>query len=275
MISTLFGFFLVMKAEVVRMLIIMRRYWFASVLGIVIGYGMMVMLIFAFVSQRDRVDELTANMQGGMEGALGLMIGLWAFGLTGLFTQGLQGMARTGELEQVCMSPYGLVTNFFARSFVMALNSIFSLGIMLVLISWTLGAPLFVHPVVTPVLAFLTFANLTGFGFMVGGLVLVFKQTGQIAMILRLIMLGLALLATTTNMQEWPLLARFMVHLLPITDAAICLKMAILEDAGYAVFQHPSFAFLLVSCVIWNVIGVSLFHYMEDWSRDKGTLGTY
>jgi len=275
MSNMIIGFFLVMKAEVVRMLIIMRRYWFASVIGIVIGYSMMVGLIIAFVSQRDRVDELTSGMEGGMEGALGLMIGLWAFGLTGLFTQGLQGMARTGELEQVCMSPYGLVTNFFARSFVMALNSIFSLGIMLVLISWTLGAPLYVHPVMTPLLAFLTFANLTGFGFMVGGLVLVFKQTGQVAMILRLIMIGLALLTTTQDIYEWPLVVRIFVHLLPITDAALCLKLSILDDAGYAVLQHPSFAFLLVSCVVWNFIGVTLFHYMEDWSRDKGTLGTY
>lgn len=275
MLNTLWGFFLVMKAEVVRMLIIMRRYWFASVIGIIIGYSMMVALIFAFVSQRDRVEEFTSGLEGGMEGALGLMIGLWAFGLTGLFTQGLQGMARTGELEQVCMSPYGLVTNFFARSFVMALNSILSLGIMLVLISWTLGAPLYVHGIVTPLLGFLTFANLTGFGFMVGGLVLVFKQTGQIAMILRLIMIGLALLATTRDISEWPLLARFLVHLLPITDAAICLKLSILDDAGFAVLQHPSFFFLLISCVVWNVIGVTLFHFMEDWSRDKGTLGTY
>ena len=275
MTHMLSGFFLVMKAEVVRMLIIMRRYWFASVIGIIIGYGMLIGLIIAFMSQRERVDEYTSGMEGGMEGALGLMIGLWAFGLTGLFTQGLQGMARTGELEQVCMSPYGLVTNFFARSLVMAVNSIFSLGIMLALISWTLGGTLHIHPVMAPLLAMLTFANLTGFGFMVGGLVLVFKQTGQIAMILRLIMIGLALLATTQNMGEWPLLARFMVHLLPITDAALCLKMSILDGAGYGVLQHSSFFFLLVSCVIWNVIGVTLFHFMEDWSRDKGTLGTY
>jgi len=275
MTNMMAGFFLVMKAEVVRMLIIMRRYWFASVIGIVIGYGVMIALVFAFVSQRDQIDEFTAGMEASIEPILGLMIGLWAFGLTGLFTQGLQGMARTGELEQVCMSPYGLVTNFFARSFVMAINSIFSLGIMLFLISWTLGAELHIHPVITPLLAFLTFANLTGFGFMVGGLVLVFKQTGQIAMILRLMMIGCAFLVTRWDIYAWPALAQFLVHLLPVTDATICLKLAILDNAGYAVLQHPSFAFLLVSCVIWNVIGVTLFHFMEDWSRDKGTLGTY
>lgn len=269
------GFFLVMKAEVVRMLIIMRRYWFASVIGIIIGYGMLITLIFGFLSQRDRVEEMTSGWEGGMPVSLGFMIGIWAYGLTGLFTQGLQGMARTGELEQVCMSPYGLVTNFFARSFVMAVQTVLSLVVMLLLIAWTLGADLYIHPVMAPVLVFLTFANLTGFGFMVGGLVLIFKQTGQIAGILRIVMIGLAMLSTTMDLTTWPTLLRFAAHLLPVTDAAICLRMAVLENAGFDVLQHSSFYFLIISCIIWNMIGVTLFHYMEDWSRDKGTLGTY
>lgn len=314
------GFFMVMKAEVVRMFIIMRRYWFATLISISIGYSMLITIVFAFMTNRDAVAEAAgAWADQAVNGSLGFVAGIFAFGLVGLFTQGLQGMMRTGELEQLCMSPYGLVTNFLARSVVMALNSIFSLAIMVGLVAYTVEGKLHFVPGLTVLLLGLTYVNLIGFGFLVGGLVLVFKQTGQIAMLLRLAMIGIATMATTGNIGGWPLLPRVLAHLLPITDAAMCLKYAlvdgqmvpvldeagkkivteripvldeetgaaILTEAGEPVFQYlykeefisvfmtESFLYLLVSCVVWTVIGISLFRVMENWSRDKGTLGAY
>lgn len=268
------GFFLVMKAELVRTWIIMRRYWFATLTGLVVGWGMLMMLIVAFMQGG---GEQVANMvQGerGTTGALGLLIGMFAFGIVGLFTQGLQGMARTGELEQVCMSPHGLVTNFLARSFVAALTSILTSSILLTLVATTVKGKLHADFVPTAVLLFLTYANLIGFGFMVGGLVLVFKQIGQVAMILRLILMGLAVVASD-KITEWPALARGLAHVLPITDAAICLKLVLVQGRGTGIFVTPYFFFLIVSCVVWTLIGITCFRFLEDWSRDKGTLGAY
>jgi len=270
------GFLLVTKAEVKRMLIIMRRYWFATAIGIVIGYSILMMVIVAFMNNRETVEEAAGSFgEGATNFTLGIMIGMWSLGLTGLFTQSLQGMARTGELEQVCMSPYGLVTNFFARSFVSAINSIFTLCLMAGLIVWTVGSNVHFHPVLAPLLIFLTYANLVGFGFMCGGLALVFKQVGQLTMILRLVMMGLALLATTQDMEAWPPLVRGLSHVLPITDAAYCLKLVLLDGWGYELFGHSAFFFMILNAVLWTSIGVTLFRLMEDFSRDKGTLGTY
>ena len=314
------GFFLVLKAELVRMFIIMRRYWFATAIGIAIGYGMLITIIFAFMANRDTV----AAQAGGwadtaLNGSLGFVAGIWAFSLVGMFTQGLQGMMRTGELEQLCMSPYGLVTNFLARSFVVAVNSIFSLSVMVWLVSITVGSALYFDPLASVVVFSLTFLNLVGFGFLVGGLVLVFKQTGQVAMIIRLAMLGIATMATTQDINDWPMIPRVLAHALPITDAAICMKytvadgqqLAVLDENGdkiilemalatlpsgdpiidevtgeqavvpvyetvfQSVYLHESFWYLLVSCVIWTFLGITVFRYMENWSRSKGTLGAY
>ncbi len=269
------GFFLVTKAEVKRMLIIMRRYWFATAIGIVVGYSVLMGIIVALMSGGETVEE-TASRYGesAPNFVLGTMIGMWALGLTGLFTQGLQGMARTGELEQVCMSPYGLVTNFFARSFVMALNSIFSICIMVGLIVWSIGSSVHLHPI-GPLMIFLTYVNLVGFGFMCGGLALVFKQVGQLTMILRLAMMALALMVTTQNFESWNPTLKAVAHMLPVTDAAYCLKLVFLDGLGMGVLTHSSFYFLLLNCVVWTVAGVTLFRLMEDFSRDKGTLGTY
>jgi hypothetical protein len=298
--SMLRGFGLTIHAELARAFIIMRRYWFATVIAMAMGYGTLIGIVYGliFASQSEMVTDMAAR---AINGILGFLIGVFAFGIVGMFTQGLQGMARTGELEQVCLSPFGLVINFFARSFVSALNSIFSSTVMLVLVAVTVGrGSLQVAPVETALLLILTYINLIGFGFMVGGLVLVFKQVGQIAMIIRFGMLGLAIFAEQVLRPGVPWVLRAVAHALPITDAAVCLKYVLIQGQErmvtrgsgrlasilvdenmepvmrhMPVYFHESFFFLLVSCVVWTLVGISVFRFLENWSRDKGTLGAY
>jgi len=284
------GFFLVLKAELVRSLIIMRRYWFATVIGMLMGYGMLMALILGVMTNRQAVGEQMDQTLGSnaTEFALGFIIGVFAFGIVGLFSQGLQGMARTGELEQVCMSPHGLVTNFMARSFVSAVNNIITSTILISLIAYSLkGGKLHFSAIPTITLLALTYINLIGFGFMIGGLVLVFKQTGQVAMLIRMGMLALGIFATE-KINRLPWIAQVLAHALPITDAAICLKLVLIGNveqpdgtilypngAGFQIFAHPSFYYMIINCVLWTFIGISCFKYLENRSRSKGTLGAY
>lgn len=278
------GFLLVVKAELVRSFIIMRRYWFRTLTGLVLGYGMLMVLVAGFVYSQEAVESAFENQFSDAAMAtnfvLGFIIGAFAFGIVGMFTQGLQGMARTGILEQLCMSPHGLVTNFLARTSVTAVSTIISSGIMVWLVAYTMGGRLYWDTVPVLALLALTFINLMGFGFMMGGLVLVFKQVGQVAILLRMVLFALAIFAREEILEQSRLLAA-VLHALPITDAAIALKYVLIRDQGAvdgvyrSVFEHPSFFFLLVSCVIWNAIGIISFKYMENWSRAKGTLGAY
>lgn len=269
------GFLLVLKAELTRSLIIMKRYWFATVIGIIVGYGMLAALIYGFLYNRDMLEAAMRERvtQNALGWVLGFVVGTFAMGIVSLFTTSIQGMARTGELEQVCMSPHGLVANFLARSIVSATTSVMSATIMLTLIALTVKTQFHADPFPTVVLLVLTFANLIGFGFMVGGLAIVFKQTGQIARILQLILLGVAIGSTWAVNAAWPL--NWIAHALPITDAAVTLKLVVVEGAGTAVFAHPSFYLLILNCLLWGAIGIACFRYMENWSRDKGTLGAY
>ncbi|MCC6489577.1 MAG: ABC transporter permease [Candidatus Hydrogenedentes bacterium] len=264
------GFFLVMKAELVRSFIIMRRYWFATVMGMIVGYGMLIGLIFGFRS--GTVDAHWATDQ--TEKVLGFVVGIFAFGIVGMFSQGLQGMARTGELEQVYMSPHGLITNFLARSFVSSLISIPTWTILLVFVSATLNSNLHADPFPTFVILLLTYLNLIGFGFMVGGLTLVFKQIGQATLLIRMGMVAVAF-AANPDWYKLPAVILGAAHVVPITDASICLKLVLIKGMGLGVFSHPSFLFLLINVALWTTLGVACFKYMENWSRDKGTLGAY
>lgn len=265
------GFFLVLRAELTRSFIMVRRYWFATLTGLIIGYGMLMMLISAFVAGRGEVlERFSAQAIGG---TLGFLIGMLAFGIVGMFSQGLQSMARSGELEQLCMSPHGLITNFLARSLVSAISSVLSMSIMLWLVARTVKGELHADFGPTALMLALTYVNLIGFGFMIGGLVLIFKQTGQVATIVRLVLVGVAIKAQP-GMSEYPLI-NAIAHMVPITDAAICLKLVVVHGEGFAVLHTPYFAFLIVNCVLWTSIGVSLFKFMENWSRSKGTLGAY
>ncbi len=280
----MFGFFLVMKAEIVRSWIIMRRYWFRTITGLFIGYGMLVVLVLGFMASSDQVEQaMSRNFEDAAAATnfvLGFIIGMFAFGVVGMFTQGLQGMARTGILEQLCMSPHGLITNFLARSIVSATMTIASSAFMVYMVSLTFGETLHFYPGEVLLLLTLTFINLLGFGFMMGGLVLVFKQVGQVAVLIRMALFGLAIYANEDILHQGAVV-RSLMHALPITDAAICLKHVLIKDhllsdgTVLPLLQHPSFFYLVLSCIVWTSIGVACFRYMENWSRARGTLGAY
>ena len=285
------SFFLVMKAEMLRSFIIMRRYWFRTVTGMVIGYGMLMVLIAGFIYSRPGVEDAINKFDdptAATNFVLGFIIGMFAFGVVGMFTQGLQGMATTGVLEQLCMSPHGLAKNFLAQTVVGSVATIISSGIMVYAVTWSVGGML--HWDTLPILTLLTltFFNLVGFGFMVGGLVLVFKQVGQMAILLRMGLFALAVFAREEMLDNpWPV--SFVLHLLPITDATICLKHVLIKgqmntialENGesmtefQSVFMHSSFYWLIFSCILWTFIGLVVFRFMEDYSRSKGTLGSY
>jgi ABC-2 type transport system permease protein len=277
------GFFLVMKAELVRTFIIMRRYWFRTITGMIIGYSMLLMLVLGVMSNRGAIENMTRG-QDAVNWTLGLMIGAFAFGIVGMFTQGLQDLSQSGQLEQLCMSPHGLVTNFMARSVVSSVSNILTQALMVWLIAKTVKGTLHADLAPTIVLLALTYFNLIGFGFMFGGLALVFKQTGQIATIIRLGLFGIPILASE-KIEQLPMLIRFCAHIVPVTDATICMKYVLIQgqmiavDGGEKVFRsvflHPSFFWLIVNCLAWTIAGIICFKAMENWSRNKGTLGAY
>jgi len=279
------GFFLVMKAELVRTWIVTRRYWFRSITGLVVGWGMLVGMVLVWMQNHEKVNTAVTGM-GDAEAAtkfvLGFIIGTFAFGVVGMFTQGLQSMATTGVLEQLCMSPHGLITNFMAQTFVASVSSILSSSLMVFLVVKfpAVGGTLHWDTIPVFVLLTLTFCNLLGFGFMVGGLVLVFKQVGQLAFLIRFALFGIAVVADESLVRQ-PWFASIPMHLLPVTDASICLKYVLVKGQANAagvhisVFQHSSFYWLLANCFIWTFIGLAVFKVMEDYSRSKGTLGTY
>lgn len=272
------GFFLVLKAELVRNWIIMRRYWFATLMGMMIGYGMLLMMVFAFMTNPDKIQGMLPGDKV-IPTVLGLIIGMFAFGIVGLFSQGLQTMASAGQLEQMCMSPHGLITNFMARSLVSAVSSIFSCVIMLAMVSLTIKGTLHAKTwddcVPLAILLGLTYLNLLGFGFMVGGLVLIFKQVGQIVTLVRLGMLFLATPIDKAMFDGLGGVLQTLMHFLPITDATICLKLVLIDGVGWSIVSSSHFFFLIVSCAFWTFAGVFCFRFMENWSRDKGTLGAY
>ena len=288
------SFLLVVKAELVRSFIIMRRYWFATLTSMIVGYGMLLGLIVGFMSRREEMVGAVQNRFGvdpeqAVNAALGLIIGMFAFGIVGLFSQGLQALARSGQLEQLCLSPHGLVTNFLGRSMVGAVSSVVTSSVLLLLISQTVQGTVHLRPFETVVLLVLTYFDLIGFGFMVGGLVLLFKQTGQVAVIVRMALLALAVTVSDTIDTGYKILD-WLAHAAPITDAAICFKHVLVRNSMVEIpgaegaepileyvslFAFGPFYFLVLNSIFWTIVGITVFRIMENYSRDKGTLGTY
>ncbi len=152
---------------------------------------------------------------------------------------------------------------------------------MVWLVTLTVGGTLHFDAAALVVLLLLTFASLLGFGYMVGGLVLVFKQVGQLAVLMRMALLAIAMLASDSLIEGKGRAFAALMHALPVTDASICLKYVLIDGqmsedgVSVAVFTHPSFYYLILNGAAWTAVGMISFKIMENWSRAKGTLGTY
>ena len=100
------------------------------------------------------------------------------------------------------------------------------------------------------------------------------------AMILRMVLFGLAVMINEDTLYGSNGFFQALMHVLPITDASVAFKYILIKGqingAGQfvSVFQHPSFYFLMVSCVLWTGSGMLLFKAMENWARSKGTHST-
>jgi hypothetical protein len=98
---------------------------------------------------------------------------------------------------------------------------------------------------------------------------------------MRMALLAIAMLSSEALLEGKGAAFAALMHALPVTDASICLKYVLIDGqisaAGerVSVFAHSSFYYLILNGTVWTALGMVCFKFMENWSRAKGTLGTY
>lgn len=182
-------------------------------------------------------------------------------------TNSLEAEAKTGTLEQLFLSPHSAVTVFFLRALAgLAIRLMLiavSLGLILLITGSRLAfPPLLVLPLATMLM------SAYGFAFILGGLVLLFKQVRQI---LGALQFGLLLLIGAP-VENFTGLSRTLAFLAPMTPSAGLLRDLMARSQG---LEWGMLAIALANGLVYLALGFVCFRRAERTAKQRGLLSGY
>lgn len=251
------------KAVFKKNLIELRRYLFNTLSGLVTVYIIFLLIFFgaqAFIGGQPRFGNTLS----------GIVVGffLWTFALNAYNepSRALIQEAQWGTLEQLYMSPVGLgwvVLFQMISSFLVTL--VFSMSFLFIMMATT-GRFLHLDLLSIIPLILITLGAVYGVGFIMGGLALVFKRIESSFQILQFVFIALVMVPP----QEFPLL-----KYLPLSFGAMLIRKTMIEGLSITGLPLGDLIFLIINSVLYFLLGLAGFKYMERIARRRGLLGHY
>lgn len=247
-------------------LVILWDYKF-SLLTQLLGIMMIVIGIMFFVGQ----GEITAE-QVSMT-LIGFIITFYAMETISTMSWALMTEAQAGTLEQMYMSPAPPQMIILGRSLASLVSGTIQMALVLFAMLLLFQQPLPLSLEAVPVIL-ITMFGLLGFGYLIGGLTLVFKQVGPIANIMQNILLMVN--GTFLPVALMPTWLGTLSMALPSTVGIILTRRVVLEGETLGMlWADGSLQFLLAHSLVTFVAGWVLYGICERIARRQGSLGQY
>lgn len=239
----------------------MSRYAFDTVSSL-IGMYLLFLTIFYGVKGLGSVSE------GGTLSSLVLGFNVWvllAFAYSAV-AGSLVGEAQTGTLEQVAMSPRGLLGAVLIRFWVAFLFLILQITVLLTLAMATTGLWLNFDVLSVVPLLLGSATAILGIGLAMGGVALVFKRMQNVSSLVQFALIGLVV----APVERFPL-----VKFVPISLGYQLLNKVMVDDLSITAIPIGDLALLFASAGVFLFMGVAVFKRLEASAKDRGLLGQY
>ena len=253
----------VFKAVFFRTIVEMRRYAFNTVAGLVTMYLIFLLLFLGAKFVGGPTFATGGSLEGLVVGYLVWLLALIAY--QDLAWQ-IASEAEIGTLEQLYLSPAGVAwvngCYLLARFLVTLLTG----GLILVLMMLTTGRLLHLDLVSLIPLTALTVASAYGFGFVMGGLALVFKRIQQTFQILQFVFV--AFLIAPVGRYAW-------LKYMPLALGNELIRRVMVD--GVRLWRLPPGDLGLATLVGlgYFLAGLGAFGWCLRVARDRGMLGQY
>ncbi|MBN1937926.1 MAG: ABC transporter permease [Anaerolineae bacterium] len=199
----------------------------------------------------------------------------WFYALSAIsdLSWGIRGEINAGTLEQMSMStsPIGVV--LLGRSFANLMITTVQILIQSLAMSWLVGIRLPMTWTGVLILA-VTLIGVYGFGFMLAGATLVFKQVESFSNLFQNILMFMnGTLLPVALMPGW---LAAISYTLPTTQGVVVLRRVVLNGQSLlAVWQDGNLLWLIVHSAIYFAAGWMIFVYCERVAKARGSLGQY
>jgi len=263
----------VLVAEMVREFITLKRYFLEALSGLVMVYILFLGFFFSARTFRGN-SPLLADPTDLAHRAVGFILWLFALNSIGHFSNAIRDEAQIGILEQIALSPSGLITNLWGRAIGKTIADCLTIGMVLVTIILTTRISLSFPPLSVAIVFLLTLSGLYGLAFFFGGLTLIYKRLGNVTIVVRFAFLILT--GAVTPVENFPGWLQVVAKTLPMTQGLKILRLLMIENTPFvAVVQSGDLVRLIFNSACYIVLGLVSFRMFEGFARDRGLLGVY
>jgi ABC-2 type transport system permease protein len=204
---------------------------------------------------------------------LGYLLWFYTMKLITGMSYNLRDEMQTGTLEQMYMSPAPAGSLLLGQSVARLISTTATTIPLTLVLILLLDIEIPLRPAGLPVFA-ITVLGLFGFGFLIGGVSLVFKHAQAFADLVQYMMIFLnGALIPVERFPDW--LAIF-AKMLPATQGIVVLRQAVLE--GYSLGElwvGGSLMWLTLHSLVVFLGGWFVFRRCEQIARRQGSLGQY
>jgi ABC-2 type transport system permease protein len=120
----------------------------------------------------------------------------------------------------------------------------------------------------------LTLLGILGFGFLIAGAVLVFKQVESLANLVQNVLIFLN--GSLLPVEQMPRWLSSVAHVLPTTQGIVVLRRVVLDGQRLAaVWRDGSLPWLIAHSGLFLLAGWTVFLFCERAAKRQGSLGQY
>lgn len=258
---------LVLKAEVKRWLILVKRYPISFIASA--GSLYLIFLGMFFGSGSARRDPMVMA-----DVLVGYLMWIFVFSALGDFSDLIIDESLTGTYEQLCINQVSIMWILFCRALTRLFTSLLIIITNLLIITVTTGIKLNLNFIPVLVILGLSILGLYGFGFMLAALALIFKRIGPVVSVLQYIFLFLT--GAIISLENFPKIIKAIGESLPLTAGIEAMRMsAVAQIPLREIVNTPIFGNLLLSAVIYIFLGAITFIAADNYGKKKGLLGQY
>lgn len=255
------GYYHLLKAVIVRDLLIWIRYPVNAALGIFMGIFFFGLMFYGGTLVAGQA--LTDSLEGLIVGYFLWTLSLGAY--SGIMND-IRSEADWGTLERHYMTPFGFGPVVLAKAVAIVFRTFVTSALVLVVMLVMTGTTLSVHvPTVLPVAA-LTIVGALGLGLVMGGLSVLYKRIGNVANLLQFAFIGL--ISAPVFDLPW-------VQFLPLAQGSAMLQLAMRDGIRLWEFEPTALAVLVGTAVLYLGLGYGAFRLATRRARRLGVLGDY
>lgn len=260
-----------LRAETMKVLGDAKAYWFNLIFGNLNIFFLFLGIFYAFTGESSDHNQIFSML-------IGLMV--WYYGVHAIDLVALiiEEEAEEGTLEQIFMTRTNfiivLMNRIISQIVFDTIKGIFVFTLCIITFKISPEFILSVNWFWTLVIFFISLAGLYGIGYIVAGLSLVYKKTSAIAGAFSNILLFFT--GVIIDVNKLPVIFQFLSKILPLYWGMKTLDELVISDFNIVqVITGSSFITLMVSVVVWILIGVTVFECFKKKAIARGTLNQY